>query len=52
VAPRPRLSPRVTRPLLAAALVASLLGFNVLMEKTVQTCTMLQTTLASQVVCP
>lgn len=49
---KPRLSPKVARPLLAAALLASLLGFNVLMEKAVQTCTALQTTFASQVVCP
>jgi len=52
VAKKPRLSPKVARPLLAAALLASLLGFNVLMEKAVQTCTALQTTFASQVVCP
>lgn len=49
---KPRLSPKVARPLLAAALLASLLGFNVMMEKAVQTCTALQTTFASQVVCP
>lgn len=49
---RARLSPKVARPLLAAALLASLLGFNVLMEKAVHTCTVLQTTFASQIVCP
>ena len=36
---RLRLSPRLARPLLAATLLASLLGFNVMMERAVQTCT-------------
>ena len=48
----PRLPSKFSRPLLAAGIVMTLLGFNVVMEKTVQGFTVLQATFASQVVCP
>ena len=43
---------RSLRPVVAAVVLVSLLGFNLLMQKTVQACFLYQSSVTAQVVCP